>query len=132
MWLTRGWIGRGITPLQLSTFDASLLAILAAGTAYGAHVISRLRRQVVEARQLGQYHLKRKLGSGGMGEVYLAEHGALEAAVRRQAAPPRRGRTTLVRSSSSSERSASPPTCHTGTPSRSSTTGGPRMAPTIT
>src|SRR5262249_48992598 len=50
------------------------LAILAVGAAFGAGAISRLRRQVAEARQLGQYRLGQRIGVGGMGEVYLAEH----------------------------------------------------------
>ncbi len=51
-----------------------ILAIAAAIAIFGSYKIAELQQQAYEARRLGQYVLRDKIGSGGMGEVYLAEH----------------------------------------------------------
>ncbi|MGO9598221.1 MAG: serine/threonine-protein kinase [Isosphaeraceae bacterium] len=65
------------TPEKLT--ENALYLVLGAVTAiFGTHTINRFRTEAFRARRLNQYRLTRKLGSGGMGEVHLAEHQLLK------------------------------------------------------
>ncbi len=72
---------RFVAPLltfEIVSENILMLAIGAGVTIYATHIVNSLRVEVFEARQLNQYRLKGRIGAGGMGVVYLAEHQLLK------------------------------------------------------
>jgi serine/threonine-protein kinase len=57
-----------------TTISFMVLILLAVLSVYGSYRIESSRQEAAEARRLGQYVLRGKIGGGGMGEVYLADH----------------------------------------------------------
>ncbi len=98
---------------------------------YGTHTINSLRTEVFEAKQLGQYRLCRRIGAGGMGEVYLAEHQMMKRPCAIKLIRPSKAADPQALRASSAK-CGPRPSCRTGTRSRFSITAAPTTARFIT
>jgi serine/threonine-protein kinase len=77
VWLTypnaRAALAPALTPDLIS--DTGLLLFIGAlVAAFGSHIIHNTRLNAARAREMGMYQLEKRIGKGGMGEVWKAEH----------------------------------------------------------
>jgi eukaryotic-like serine/threonine-protein kinase len=85
----------------ISTF-VTFLSLVAVGSfvaVRGGHVTWSLRQSVFESRKLGRYRLLKRIGKGGMGEVWRAEDRALRRNIALKILPQEAGRkpSTIAR-----------------------------------
>jgi tRNA A-37 threonylcarbamoyl transferase component Bud32 len=67
--------GRLCPDVMMGVLDLAILMGTAFAVAvFGSYRFAMLQREAFQAKQLGQYQLGTKLGAGGMGEVFKAEH----------------------------------------------------------
>ena len=96
--------------------------------------LTELRQAVAAIRRLGQYRLFERIGQGGMGEVFRAQHMFLRrpCAIKLIRDDTQDG-GGMSRQVQRFERECKPPpACITPTSSTSMTTDGPKTAPSIT
>ncbi|MCA9060743.1 MAG: serine/threonine protein kinase, partial [Planctomycetaceae bacterium] len=95
-------VRHNFTSHPLAEFLSQNLSAIIIGfglASYGCIVSERMKREMQDRRQLGPYRLHHRLGAGGMGDVYLAEHSLMKRlcaikVVRRDRATDRK---TLIR-----------------------------------